>query len=202
MASTKTEAAGDGHETAVGGDAGTVAEGGVEHVESVFPPFDSTTFPSQLLWLAITFGTLYYLMAKVALPRIAGILENRRDRIASDLDTAGRLKEESDEAIAGYERALGEARQKAFTIAESARQEARDAADKQRAGIEEELNTKLAAAETRIGEIKSQALREVSSIATEAAGEIVAKLSDTGAPPADVVAAVAAAMKEESGHAE
>jgi F-type H+-transporting ATPase subunit b len=190
-----------GQEAVADAHGGTVAEGGVEPAESVFPPFDSTTFPSQILWLAITFGTLYYLMAKVALPRIAGILENRRDRIASDLDTAGRLKEESDEAIAGYEQALGEARQKAFSIAESARQEARDAAEKQRVVIEEELNTKLVAAETRIGEIKSQALREVSGIATEAAGEIVAKLADTGAPPADVVAAVAAAMKEESGHA-
>ena len=71
---------------------GTLVETPTEH--KVFPPFDSTTFASQLLWFAITFALLYYLMAKVALPRIAGILEDRRDRIASDLDLAERLKRE------------------------------------------------------------------------------------------------------------
>ncbi len=73
---------------------------------TVFPPFDATTFASQLLWLAITFGVLYYLMARVAVPRIAGIIEDRRDRIASDLDMADRLKTDSEEALAAYEKAL------------------------------------------------------------------------------------------------
>ena len=53
-----------------------------------FPPFDSSTFSSQLIWLAITFGLFYYLMSRVALPRISGILETRSDRIAQDLDVA------------------------------------------------------------------------------------------------------------------
>ena len=82
-----------------------------------FPPFDSTTFASQILWLAITFGLFYWIMKKVAVPRIAGILEDRKDRIAGDLSEANRLKEETDEAIAAYEQALAEARAKAHTIA-------------------------------------------------------------------------------------
>ena len=71
------------------GEGGTLVEQPAEH--DVFPPFDSSTFPSQLLWFALTFALLYYLMSKVALPRIAGILEDRRDRIASDLDLADPL---------------------------------------------------------------------------------------------------------------
>ena len=57
-----------------------------------FPPFESHTFGSQLLWLAITFGALYFLMSRIALPRVASILETRSDRIASDLGEAQRLK--------------------------------------------------------------------------------------------------------------
>ena len=85
--------------------------------EGVFPPFDSTFFASQLLWLVITFVVLYLLMSRLVLPRIGGILEDRRDRIARDLDQADRLKQQADDAIASYERALAEAKAGAFTIA-------------------------------------------------------------------------------------
>ena len=130
------------------GETGTLVETPGEG--AAFPPFDSSTFPSQLLWLAITFAILYYLMAKVALPRIAGILEDRRDRIASDLDMAERLRSDSEEALAGYERALAQARAKAHGIAEAARGEAKAAADAQRAEIEADLEKKLGSAEARI----------------------------------------------------
>ena len=97
-------------------------EGGVgveEHAEEegTFPPFDPTFFASQLLWLAITFTALYLLMSRVIIPRIGGILEDRRDRIARDLDQAERLKQQSEEAVASYERALAEARSRAQKIA-------------------------------------------------------------------------------------
>ena len=65
-----------------------------------FPPFDKQTFPSQLLWLTVTFVALYLLMSRIALPRIDSILQRRRQRIAGDLAEAQRLKGESDAAIA------------------------------------------------------------------------------------------------------
>src|SRR5690606_29974529 len=88
---------------------------------SNFPPFDPSTFPSQLLWLAITFGLFYLFLKRVVLPRIGGILEVRRDRIAQDLDQASRMKEEADAAVAAYEQELAEARKKAASIAQEDR---------------------------------------------------------------------------------
>ena len=58
-----------------------------------FPPFDPATFASQLLWLAIFFGLLYFLMQRVALARIGGILAARDNLVAGDLAEAARLKE-------------------------------------------------------------------------------------------------------------
>jgi F-type H+-transporting ATPase subunit b len=49
-----------------------------------FPPFDATTFASQLLWLTLTFVALYLLMARVALPRVGAIIESRRQRVSDD----------------------------------------------------------------------------------------------------------------------
>lgn len=161
---------------------------------TVFPPFDVTTFASQLLWFAITFALLYYLMAKVALPRIAGILEGRRDRIAADLDQAERLKGESEDALAAYEKALADARGRASSIADEARDAARSKADAQRVEVEADLAGKLAEAETRIAEIKSQALAEVGTIASDTAEAVVSALIDAKPSTAEVKGAVDEAM--------
>lgn len=178
---------------------GVVHETPQEH--KVFPPFDATTFASQLLWFAITFVLLYYLMAKVALPRIGGILEGRRDRVAADLDQAERLKGESEDAAAAYEQALADARSRASTIADTAREKAKAKAETQQVEVEQELAGKLAAAEERIAEIKSQALAEVGTIASDTAEAVVNSLIDTKLTAGEVKDAVAEALSARDANA-
>lgn len=162
----------------------------------VFPPFDPTHFPSQLLWLAITFGLFYLLMSKVVIPRIGGILETRHDRIAQDLDEASRLKAEADAAIASYEQDLASARAKGNAIASTARDEAKAKADAERAKIEASLQDKIAGAETRIAEIKAKALADVGSIAEETTAALVEQLIGAKATKAEIASAVKTAAGE------
>ena len=164
-----------------------------------FPPFDSSHFPSQLLWLAICFVALYFLMAKVALPRIGSILADRNGRIAGDIEKAEQAKADSEAALAGYEKALATARANAFAIAEKASGEAKAAADKERAGVEADLARKLAAAEAEIGEIKAKALSEVGAIAAEATDAILRVLIDADVGKSDIDAAVATTMEKQGG---
>ncbi|MCB1500660.1 MAG: F0F1 ATP synthase subunit B [Bauldia sp.] len=178
---------------------GVVVETPGEH--NNFPPFDASTFASQLLWFAITFAVLYYVMAKVALPRLGGIIEGRRDRIAADLDTAERLKGESEDAARNYEKALAQARAKASTIAEEARTEAKTKADSQRTELERALADRLTAAETRISDIKHRALSEVGAIAGEATEAVVASLIGATTTPDEVGAAVRDVLSERDANA-
>jgi F-type H+-transporting ATPase subunit b len=180
-----------GQPAAIGGE-GMLVEQPAEH--AVFPPFDSTTYASQFVWLVITFAALYYLMAKIAIPRIAGILADRRARIAGDLEAAEQARTRSEEAMAGDEKALASARANAGEIAEEARSAAKAAADTKRAGIEADLAGKLATAEARIDEIKARALSEVGAIAGEATDAIVKALIEVDAGKSEVDAAVAASM--------
>jgi F-type H+-transporting ATPase subunit b len=163
---------------------------GDEHATGVFPPFDQSTFASQLLWLAITFGLFYLLMSKVVIPRIGGILETRHDRIAQDLDEAQRLKAEADAAIAAYEQELASARAKGNGIAAAAREDAKVKADAERAKIEASLQDKIAGAEARIAEIKAKALADVGSIAEETTTALVEQLIGTKVSKAEVALAV------------
>ncbi|MCP5093157.1 MAG: F0F1 ATP synthase subunit B [Gammaproteobacteria bacterium] len=157
----------------------THSETGVAHEgdhEATFPPFDAATFPSQILWLSITFGLFYVFLKKIALPRLSDILEHRSDRIAQDLDQAARMKEEADEAIAAYEQELAEGRAKAGYIGQEARDSAKAEADAERRKVEAELDKKLADAEAHIASIKASAMKEVGSIAEETAASIVESL--------------------------
>ena len=168
--------------------------GGEAH--GAFPPFDPATFGSQLFWLAITFGLLYYLMAKVALPRIGTILEERNDRIADDLAEAAKLKQETDEAIATYEQALGEARQNAHGIAHAARDKAKARIEADRNRIETGLGDTIKAAEAEIATATNAALADIDTIARDATEALVEALVGGGAGEAEIAAAVDAAMKE------
>ena len=137
------------------------------HTESpgghgAFPPFQAQHFPSQLLWLVVSFVLLYALMSRIALPRIAAIFADRSKRIADDLAAAQRFKEQSEAAATAYQKALAEARNRAQTIATETR--GRQAAEAETANkrLEEQLNEKLAAADRSIAATRAAASRSLS----------------------------------------
>lgn len=145
--------------------------------EGGFAPLETEFFASQLLWLAITFGLLYFVISRVIAPRIGGILENRHDRIALDIDAAERMRLDADEAQAAYEQELATARERSHRIAQEARETARANADAERKTNEAALDAKLETAQGRIAEIKAQALADVDAIAEETTEAILAELA-------------------------
>ncbi|MEQ8281879.1 MAG: F0F1 ATP synthase subunit B' [Parvibaculum sp.] len=140
------------------------------------PQLEFHTFVPQLVWLVITFGFLYLMMARVALPRIANVLEERRDRIADDLDQAEQFKRQTDEAIAAYEKALADARANAHEIAQATRDKLNEETERQRKSIEARLAEKIAAAEKQIAATKEKALGNVRAVAIDVAEAVVTEL--------------------------
>src|SRR6478736_5904177 len=143
-----------------------------------FPPFDSSTFGSQLVWLALAFGALYLLMSKVALPRVASILEERHNRVSSDLDQAAKLKAETD------------AKAKAQAIAGETNARLAAETDERRKALEADLNAKLASAEAQIVAGKTKAMSNVRGIAVDTATAIVERLMGSAPASGEVDAAV------------
>jgi F-type H+-transporting ATPase subunit b len=160
----------------------TVAHSAQEHGGGEFPPFNTTTYPGQLLWLVLTFAFLYVMMAKIIVPRLSGLIENRRQIIASDLDEAAAMKARAEEAGATYEKALSEARAKAQAIALETRTALSSETDAKRKTLEAELATKLAESEAAIRSRTEAAMSNVHALAVETASVIVERL--TGRAPA------------------
>lgn len=162
------------------------------------PQLETATFLPQLVWLLITFAILYVLMAKVALPRVAEVVDGRKKRLEHDLEEAARLKRETEKAIADYEQALAQARARAQGIAGETRTRLSADAAALRARVDAEIAEQTKTAEARILAAKQQALASLTSVAADAASDVVARLSGA-APATDAVnAAVAQAMAKQS----
>jgi F-type H+-transporting ATPase subunit b len=154
----------------------TAADAGHGKGASKFPPFDSSTFAPQLVWLAISFGLLYLLMSRIALPKVASVLAERRERIQRDLGEAERLKEQTDAALAAYEKSLSDARGRAQGLAKDMRDRMSTAMEQERRKADEANAAKLAATETQIAETKARALASVDQLAADTAAAIVERL--------------------------
>jgi F-type H+-transporting ATPase subunit b len=162
------------------------------------PQFDPSSFASQLFWLAVTFVLLYIVVSRFAVPRIGDVLDQRQKMVDDDLDRAQQLKAETEEAIAAYEKALGEARAKAHDVL----RHAQDAAARKAAARHAEVNAKLAEqiklGEARIAQARDDALAQVKEIASGSATAIASRLVGLSVDDAAVDAAVADVMKEKA----
>jgi F-type H+-transporting ATPase subunit b len=160
--------------------------------KKTFPPLDPATFMPQLIWFGLTFGVFYWLLAKVALPKVSSVIQARADHIKRDLDEAGRLKTETDKALADYEKALADAKGKANGIAQQTRDTLKTYTDQQRTHVDKQIAEKTASAEQQISAAKTAAMGNVGAIAAETAEAIIGKLIGQAVGRDEIAAAVKA----------
>lgn len=156
-------------------EAGT-AQTEVPHEGPGMPQLNPDYFGPQIFWLVLSFALLYFLMSRVALPRVAGFIEERRDKIADDLDKAANLKKDADTALAAYEEALADARGRAHAITGETREKLKAETDQLRADLESKLAAQASEAEAKIRRAKDAALAHMKPVASEVAAVIVSKL--------------------------
>ncbi len=154
---------------------GAGAEHAAKSMGESFPPFDVATFQSQLFWLALSFILLYVLLSKLILPKLGGIIEERKNKIASDLDEAARMKAEADETLVEMDKQLAAARADARAKAEATRSEIDKAIATTSEAKSAELDKTLADAEVRISKMKAEAMANVSDIAATTTAAILSQ---------------------------
>ncbi|KAF0225901.1 MAG: ATP synthase subunit [Rhodospirillaceae bacterium] len=161
------------------------------------PQFDPAFFAPQLFWLAVTFITLYVLMAKVALPKIGAVLDERQRKIDDNLDKAAQLKAEAEAAVAAYEKALSESRAHAHSVIKEASERLSKQAEERTRDLSAKLAEQIKAGEARIAAAKDAALTNVREVALDVAGATVSRLVGGTADQAKLETAVASALKEQ-----
>ncbi len=159
------------------------------------PQFDPSTFPSQIVWLIVSFLLLYWVVSRFAIPRIGDILEQRVRVVQDDLDRAESLKSEAEQALADYEAAMAHAREQARALMHKVLDAAKTAAEARNKEVGAQLTAQIAEAEKRIAAARDEAMAGLTSIAAEVAQDAAARLAGLDVAKDDAEAAVGSAMK-------
>ena len=160
------------------------------------PQLDIATFPSQLIWLVITFAALFILMSRISLPRISQVLEERRHKIDDNLKKAVSFREDAEIAAAAYTKAQAEAREKAYAIIMETHNQISENMATRQAELTEELEAEIKVAEERIINAKEVAMAGIDDVATEVALSTTEKIFGESLSKKDVSRVIANVLKE------
>lgn len=163
------------------------ASGGMPQLD-----FSNPLMLAQVIWLLIIFGILYYVLAKIVLPRFDSVLEDRRNRIQGDLEAARASKAEADAAMDAHRQATAKSRADAQQAIAAAQASAQADATAKAAVLNAKLNEQIAAAEARITTARDAAMGALREVATDTADALVKRLSGLNEP-----AAIEAAVQRE-----
>lgn len=149
---------------------------------------------NQVFWLVVALVVIFFIMSRIALPRIGAVLAERAGTITNDLSAAEELKQKAVEAEAAYEKALADARVSAAEIVANAKAEIQSELDAELAKADAQIAEKTAESEAAIAEIRDGATKSVTAVAKDTAKAIVASMGGT-ADAKTITAAVTARMK-------
>jgi F-type H+-transporting ATPase subunit b len=160
-----------------------------------FPPFKTETYPSQIFWLTVTFVALLVVMWRFAVPRIGGVIAERKGRIDSELAKAEESRKQAERAAAAYQAPILEARERARAASEATRGEVAREFEQAKATADVEVMRKTTEAQQRIAALQKEARLHVVQAAEAAVVEIVARLTGDTISPDEAASAVRDVIK-------
>lgn len=158
------------------------------------PQLCADWIPNQIFWLLVTLAAIYFVMSRIALPRIGAVLAERSGTITNDLAAAEELKEKAAEAEAAYDKALVDARAEANRIVAEAKAAIQGELEVEIKKADAQIAAKTAESEKAIAEIRASALESVAVVAKDTAKELVIAMGSS-ADAKTITAAVNARMK-------
>jgi F-type H+-transporting ATPase subunit b len=154
----------------------------------------SFIFFSQLFWLLLVFGIIFFGIGRGMLPKIQGTVEAREKKIAEDLERAQAARAGAEETEAAWRARMDAARSEAARLAQEAKQESARQTEAKVKAAADKLNLKVESSETKIREALASARAEIESVAAEATREMIQRLTGIQVESEEVVAAVKAEL--------
>ena len=151
-------------------------------------------FFSQLFWLLVVFGIIYFWIGRGMVPKIQSVVEDRDRKIADDLAAAQRARDQAEAAEEAYRERIDASRSEAMKLAQEAKHQAALDTEKKLKAIDAKIGKKVADAEAKIRDAAEAARRELEPVAAEAASQLVSKLTCQTVAAKDAEPAVKAVL--------
>ena len=132
---------------------------------------------SQLFWLAIVFGIIFFGIGRGMLPKIQSTVDAREKKIGEDLERAQAARAEAEETEAAWRARMDQARAEAARLAQEAKQESAKATEARVKKAVDKIGLKVDAASAKVREAVEAARAEIESVAAEASREMVERLT-------------------------
>ncbi len=140
------------------------------------PQLNPEFWISQIVWLVITFGILFFVLSKFILPKISNNLETRKSQILENIESAEKQREESEKKLKEFDKIIFESKNKAKNLFNDARQKVLDDINKKRAELEKNIDDEVNAAEKEIDQLKKSSHDKITKIAIETSSDLVKQL--------------------------
>ena len=151
-------------------------------------------FWSQLFWLLLVFGIIYFAIGRGMVPKIQSVVDDRDKKISDDLAAAQKARDDAEKVEAAYRERIEASRADAMKLAAEAKQDAAREVEKRLAAIDAEIGKRTDEAQGRIRDAADKARRELEPVAAEAASQLVTKLTGKTVTSADAQPAVKAVL--------
>jgi F-type H+-transporting ATPase subunit b len=137
----------------------------------------SATYASQIFWALIFFGFVFFVIGRGFVPGVMATVANRDKQIADDLAAAQAARRAAEATEAAWKDTSAKQRAEAQGLIGAAKAQAAKETEARLAEAAKVIDARVAQADAAIAAARAGALDEIETVASEAAGDIVAKLA-------------------------
>ena len=160
------------------------------------PQLDPVYWPSQVFWLTIIFLSVYFLIAKIFIPKIEDNIESRENKIRKDLEEAKSLGEESEKKLKTYKDLIKTAKIDTKKIISQSRQKLSQDMQLKGKEIKKEIEKETENAQKEIKNFKINSINKINLISEEIASNLIKDIFGEDPNKSSVKAIVNEIMKE------
>ena len=147
------------------------------------PQLNPEFWLSQIFWLIIFFGFLYFLIHKFFSPKLFSLIDQRADFLKSLINETENNKNQIQKLDNEYNKIINEAKKNSKESSAKLNDEFNEKISIKKKEFENYLSAETAKVENNINHFKQQALDNISDIASEFSKELIEKI--TGTKPND-----------------